>query len=90
MAFSSDGRWAISGSDDTTLRLWDLSIGRCLRTFHEHIDSVQSVAFNQAWGVLRRVGRKPANPKILADSADRVKPKIVAPQSKTFVPAFVF
>ena len=45
VAFSPDGRWALSGSADETLRLWELSKGRCVRTFKDHTDSINSVAF---------------------------------------------
>jgi WD40 repeat protein len=44
VALTPDGRFALSGSDDRTLRLWELSTGRCLRTLEGHTDSVTSVA----------------------------------------------
>jgi len=44
VAFSPDGRTALSGSD--TVRLWDVSSGRELRTFAGHSYRVLSVAFS--------------------------------------------
>src|SRR5262249_37921317 len=44
--FSSDGRRALSGSDDNTLKLWDVATGRLLRTFEGHFGGVNSVAFS--------------------------------------------
>ena len=32
-SLSADGRYALSGSKDYTLKLWDVSTGQCLRTF---------------------------------------------------------
>jgi GTPase SAR1 family protein len=46
VAFSHDGIYALSGSDDRTLRLWDVESGRCLRVFEGHSDIVWSVAFS--------------------------------------------
>ena len=46
ISVSPDGRWALSGSDDKTLRLWELATGRCLRTFEGHTDSVTSVSIS--------------------------------------------
>lgn len=46
VAFSRDGRMALSGSSDTTLKLWELATGRCLRTFEEHGDPVTSVSLS--------------------------------------------
>lgn len=46
VAFSPDGRFCISGSGDQTLRLWDASMGQCVRTFEGHTDWVNSVAFS--------------------------------------------
>src|SRR5262249_44066213 len=39
-----DGRPALSGSADRTVRLWELATGRCLRTFAGHADAVTTVA----------------------------------------------
>ncbi len=46
VCFSPDGRWALSGSEDKTLRLWDVASGRCLRTFEGHTYHVRSVCFS--------------------------------------------
>lgn len=45
-AFSPDGRYALSGADDHTLRLWDIVSGKEIRTFHGHSAEVTSVAFS--------------------------------------------
>jgi WD40 repeat protein len=45
-AWSPDGRFVVSDSFDNTVRLWELSSGRCLRAFEGHTDSVDSVAFS--------------------------------------------
>ena len=44
--FSADDRFALSGSYDGTLRLWELATGRCLRIFEGHEDHVNSVCLN--------------------------------------------
>jgi WD40 repeat protein len=46
VAYSPDGKTALSGSADTRLFLWDLSTGKTLRQFSGHSDWVQSVAFS--------------------------------------------
>jgi WD40 repeat protein/serine/threonine protein kinase len=53
VALSVDGRWALSGSSDNALRLWDLASGQCLRTFVGHTEPVISVAIspNGRWGL---------------------------------------
>jgi WD40 repeat protein len=33
MAFKADGKRALVGSEDSTLRVWDLESGRCLAVF---------------------------------------------------------
>ena len=46
VAFSPDGRLALSGSSDKTLRLWDVATGKEIRSFAGHTDTVWSVAFS--------------------------------------------
>jgi WD40 repeat protein len=44
VAVLADGSRALSGSDDSTLRLWDLATGATLRTLEGHISGVSAVA----------------------------------------------
>jgi len=46
VVMSSDGQFALSGSWDKTLRLWDLSTSRTTRRFMGHTKDVLSVAFS--------------------------------------------
>jgi WD40 repeat protein len=46
VAFSPCGHYCLSGSDDKTLKLWEVATGRHLRTFEGHTDNVYSVAFS--------------------------------------------
>lgn len=46
VVFSSDGQYALSGSWDNTLRLWDLKEGKTTRRFVDHNHDVLSVAFS--------------------------------------------
>jgi len=46
VTISSDGQYALSGSWDGTLRLWEISTGRSTRRFHGHTADVLSVAFS--------------------------------------------
>jgi WD40 repeat protein len=41
--FSPDGRFTLSGSDDKTIRLMDVSTGSLLKTFKNHTALVYSV-----------------------------------------------
>ncbi|MGW0869003.1 AAA family ATPase, partial [Streptomyces sp. NPDC002740] len=45
--FTRDGRYAVSASSDTTLRLWDLALGRTLRLFRGHSAPVLACAIEQ-------------------------------------------
>jgi WD40 repeat protein len=44
--FSADGRRALSGSEDRTLRLWDLNSGQCLNVLSGHHHAVNAVAIS--------------------------------------------
>jgi WD40 repeat protein len=46
VAFSSDGKTIASGSDDNTIKIWDSSTGKLIRTLTGHSSSVLSVAFS--------------------------------------------
>ncbi len=47
VTISSDGQFALSGSWDKTLRLWELSTGVSTRQFNDHEKDVLTVAFSQ-------------------------------------------
>jgi hypothetical protein len=44
VAVTPDGRHVVSGSNDTTLKVWDLESGEVLRTMEGHSDTVEAVA----------------------------------------------
>ena len=47
VAFSPDGKYIVSGSEDTTIRMWDAQTGKLvLDPFEGHTDDVNSVAFS--------------------------------------------
>ena len=46
VTFSPDGRFCLSGSEDETLRLWEVSSGDCLRIFRGKTRSIHSVSFS--------------------------------------------
>ena len=46
VAFSSDGRSLVSGSEDRTVKLWDMQTGGAIKTFCGHTDWVNSVAIS--------------------------------------------
>ena len=46
LAFSSDGTFLVSGSDDHTLKLWDVQTGGVIKTFRGHTHFVMSVSIS--------------------------------------------
>ena len=46
VAFSPDGRWAVSSSYDKTAKVWDVAAGTGLRTLSGHDRAVNSAAFS--------------------------------------------
>ncbi|MBS1789260.1 MAG: TIR domain-containing protein [Acidobacteria bacterium] len=45
-SFSSDGKFALTGSNDKSVRLWDVVTGQCLHILKGHTDTVQGVALS--------------------------------------------
>ena len=46
VAFFPDGTSLVSGSDDKTIKLWDMQTGGVVKTFHGHADWVRSVSIS--------------------------------------------
>ena len=46
VVFSSDGILLVSGSDDETVKLWDVQTGGVVNTFHGHTDLIRSVSLS--------------------------------------------
>ena len=63
MALTPDGKSVVSGADDNTVRVWDLSSGECTATLEGHSGSVRSVALTPdgksvvsgAWNCVLRI-----------------------------------
>lgn len=45
-SFSPDGKRALTGGDDHTVRMWNLKTGNCLRVLEGHISSVHGVTWS--------------------------------------------
>lgn len=46
IAFSPDGQKFASGSDDQSIKIWDIKTGKCFCTLEGHISCVRSVTFS--------------------------------------------
>ena len=46
LCLTPDGRRVISGSDDKTIRIWDLDTGECLRILEGHAERVSALTLN--------------------------------------------
>jgi WD40 repeat protein len=46
VAFNSDGSKLATGSDDTTIKVWDVQTGNCLTTLEGHTKVISSVVFH--------------------------------------------
>ncbi|MEH2117304.1 hypothetical protein [Nostoc sp.] len=46
MAFSPNGEYIASGSDDKTVKVWQLNTGELIHTFNGHSAEVYAIAFS--------------------------------------------
>jgi WD40 repeat protein len=46
VCLSADGRYALSASEDNTVKLWGVATGRCVRTFEGHVGPVNAVCLS--------------------------------------------
>jgi WD40 repeat protein len=62
VSLNGDGRLALSGSDDKTVKLWAASSGHCLHTFQEHAARVRAVCLStDGWLALSGSADKTVN-----------------------------
>jgi WD40 repeat protein/serine/threonine protein kinase len=47
VVITPDGHWAVSASDDHTLRVWELATGACIRVFNGHEATVSDIALTR-------------------------------------------
>jgi WD40 repeat protein len=52
LAFSSDGASLVSGSDDKTIKLWDVQTGGVIKTFHGHTHWVLAVSISSSCTII--------------------------------------
>ncbi|MHC9541208.1 MAG: caspase family protein [Vulcanimicrobiota bacterium] len=60
VSFSPDGRYLISGGQDTTIKLWETETGRCLRSWKGHAGKVTSVVYSPKGGIAASCGEDKA------------------------------
>ncbi|HRW83155.1 MAG TPA: DUF4365 domain-containing protein [Methanothrix sp.] len=53
---TKDGRFAVSGSDDKTVKIWDLEAGTCVGTLEGHQNKVYSVAISPDGNLIASTG----------------------------------
>ena len=59
LALSSDGVFLVSGSDDCTVKLWDIQTGGVIKIFHGHISCVLSVSISLDCTMIASVSQDP-------------------------------
>jgi WD40 repeat protein len=81
-AFSSDGRFVLTGSEDMTARLWDVSTGRLVNVLRGHKGAVQSVAFSPGGEFMLTTGAD-EKARVWGASMGQGLNELVSPQKMT-------
>ena len=50
--FSFDGAYIYSGSDDTTIRVWNVASGKCIKELKGHTNRISSICLNSSGNTL--------------------------------------
>jgi uncharacterized protein (TIGR03067 family) len=93
VAFSPDGRYALSGSgfpdgSDRSMRLWDVKTGKQVRRYGRHVGPVQSVAFSPK-GDLVASGSADQTVRLFNWNSDQEVRRFTTPK-QTFVNSIAF
>lgn len=48
----------LSGSDDKTIKIWDLGIGKCIETIHCHSEMINSIKFFKELPIFASIGNE--------------------------------
>ena len=73
LAFHPSGKYLLSSSDDKTIRVWELSTGRCVKTVEAHSHFVATLA----WGRQPAGGANSTEKKTNGADADAEPEKVV-------------
>jgi WD40 repeat protein len=65
VALGPDGRQAVSGGEDRTVRVWDVTTGREVRRLAGHANAVVRVAFAPGGSVLSAASRYQTTDRVL-------------------------
>jgi platelet-activating factor acetylhydrolase IB subunit alpha len=79
LTFHPCGKFLLSGCDDKTIRVWELSTGRCVKTVEAHGHFVGTIAWGRAALGGAAEGEEPKRISVLATGSEDLTVKIWTP-----------